>query len=90
MKSSEVGQDYYIQFRRDMCCEVVAVADTHRERYQFDYMKVIGSDEISGLEYDTVVINVLYEGTAESIKRNLIEKGIPKEKLVWKRPVLAV
>lgn len=86
----EVGQDYYIQFRRDMRCEVVAAADTHHERYQLDYMKVIGIDEIFSLEYDAVVISVLYENTAESIKRNLRKKGIPEDKLVWKRPVLAV
>lgn len=88
--AGEVGQDYYVQFRRDMRCEVVAVADMYPEHHLFDYMKVVGADEILGLEYDVIVISVLYEGIAESIKRSLLEKGIPEEKVAWKRPTLAI
>ncbi len=88
--AGEVGQDYYTQLRRDMRCELIAVTDTRYENYHLAYMNVISPAEIARYPYDAVVIAVFYEGSAGEIKRALLKQGIPAEKILWKKPDLAI
>lgn len=88
--AGEVGQDYYTQLRRDMRCEVLAVTDSRYRNYSFPYMNLISPEEILKYPYDRIVIAVLWEGIAEDIKKSLLEKGVPAEKILWKKPSLTV
>ena len=88
--AGEVGQDYYTQLRRDMRCELIAVTDTRHENYHLAYMNVISPAEIARYPYDAVVVAVFYEGSAGEIKRALLKQGIPAEKILWKKPDLAI
>ena len=47
---------------------------------------VKGPAELHPEDYDKILIAVENEGTARSIKRSLMEREIPEDKLYWKKP----
>lgn len=85
--AGKVGQDYYVQLSKYRKIDIVAWADQHFEKYQFDYRNVIGIDALSGFNFDILLIAVLSEFLADEIKRELIGVGIPESKIIWKSPV---
>ncbi|GFI17395.1 putative glycosyltransferase EpsJ [Lachnospiraceae bacterium] len=88
--AGEVGRDYFVQFRCDMHCMLVAVVDKNFERYHLKYVDVIGIDEIVSYKYDIIIIGVLYERMAEGIRKDLTAAGVSDSKIVWKKPEFAV
>lgn len=86
----EVGQDYYTQMRRDARCEVLAVTDSQHRKYPYEFMNLIAPEEIFEYPFDVIVVAVLYEGSAFSIKKWLLEKGVREENILWEKPELAI
>lgn len=69
--------------------EVTAWVDSHYELYQKQGMDVMGIQQLAGYEFDCIIIAILNERIAESIKETLVEMGIPEEKIDWvKKDVL--
>lgn len=46
-------------------------------------LDVVSPNEIIKKEYDFVIISILRERTVQSAKRDLIELGVPQEKILW-------
>ena len=82
-----VGRDYYAQFCKYRQCNIVAVMDKNYNKYHYDYVDVIGKDNLSDLEYDLILISVLQEEVALSIKSDLIGEHVPEEVIIWKKPI---
>jgi lactate dehydrogenase-like 2-hydroxyacid dehydrogenase len=84
--AGKVGKDYYAQFSKQENCNVVSWTDKNYDKYNYPYYRVKSLDETFAKDYDIVVIAVLKEQTAQSIRDELIARGIPKEKIIWKEP----
>ncbi|MDE7177479.1 MAG: glycosyltransferase [Lachnospiraceae bacterium] len=84
--AGRVGQDYYMQIRKNMQCNLLAWVDRDHNKISFDYAKVIGMEDIDGLDYDMLLIAVEKEILAEEIREELIEKGLPESKIKWIPP----
>ncbi|MBD5540892.1 MAG: glycosyltransferase [Lachnospiraceae bacterium] len=80
------GWDYYKQLRMYSQIEIVAWADKRAEELECDYMQRVTPDAVISIDYDIVLIAVIAEEVAKEISRELIEKGIPEEKILWERP----
>lgn len=81
-----VGRDYYAQLSKYEDIEIVVWADRYYKDYNYDYKKVTGKDSLADYTFDFVVLAVLEKGMAESIKEELIEMGIPENKIIWEKP----
>lgn len=46
-------------------------------------LDVVGLEDIHNYEYDYIVISVLRQGTVQSIMNDLLERGIPMQKVRW-------
>ncbi len=63
---------------------LVCWVDKQYEELQKTY-KVADPRKIKEVKFDYIIISVLREGTARSIKEELVEMGVPKEKILWIR-----
>ena len=61
---------------------LVCWADQNYEDLQ-ETMEVVAPKEILRYEYDYVVISIMRESAVQGAKRDLVELGIPREKILW-------
>lgn len=85
--AGNVGRDLYFQFSKYEKCSIVAWVDKNYQRYNFSYYNVKPVEEGLNRAFDIVIIAVLREALANSIKEELIARGVPGNKIVWKPPV---
>lgn len=85
--AGKVGISYYQQLCNDQRCKVVCLVDAHPERYQYDFIQIIKPEELININFDYVLIAVTTMATAQNITENLIKIGIPKEKIIWEKPI---
>lgn len=83
--AGSVGKDFYLQLRYRGDIKVVGWVDKNAEAYQKKSYPVMPLSEIDKLKYDYIIIAVNRSAIMEQIKKELIEGGIPEEKIVWKR-----
>lgn len=81
-----VGKDYYTQISRYTNCNIVAWVDTHPEKYDYPYIDLYGVEILDKVEFDILVIAVKERKLAEEIGRQLVSKGIKKQKILWSKP----
>lgn len=80
-----VGKDYYKSMVGENKLPVIWVDVNYLNmKEEFDVKPI---SELKNVEFDYVIIAVLYETVADEIKNNLINMGIPKEKILWEEPV---
>lgn len=84
--AGKAGQDTYAQMSQ-YGYHVVLWADRNYQTYQEKGMPVASPDEIFHMEYDLIFIAVGDETLAESIKKDLVRRGIPEEVLIWRKPM---
>lgn len=85
--AGNVGKDVYAQLSKYEFCNIVGWVDKNYQKYHYPYCTVRSSGSLSDLEYDIILIAVLKENLADSIKYELIEKGVPEERIVWNQVV---
>lgn len=85
--AGRVGKDFYLQLRYREDIKVVGWTDKDAEGYQKKGYPVKCLKEISQLKYDYMIVAVRESDMVEQIKKELMEAGIPEEKIVWKKPV---
>lgn len=85
--AGNVGKDVYAQLSKYEFCNIVGWVDKNYQKYHYPYCTVRSSDSLSYLEYDIILIAVLRENLANSIKYELIGKGVPGERIVWNQVV---
>ncbi len=82
--AGSVGQTYYYQLTRSSQYEIVAWIDKNYKDYHNAGVKKIESiDVLDFIEYDYIIIAVLSFQLAENVRRNLIDKGISENKIIW-------
>lgn len=84
--AGRVGEDYYIYLKKNMICDIVAWADTNYLKCKNGFCEIISPDTLVKMDIDIVLIAVLHEDVADEIRRALIHKGIPSEKILWYKP----
>lgn len=82
-----IGKDYYAYLSKYQDNQIVAWVDREYEKFSLDYRKIEPINTILEIEYDWLIIAVLEERTAERIRIELIDMGVPNEKIVWEKPV---
>lgn len=82
--SGKVGQSFHKQIIGNQFCTLVAWSDKEYEK-QGD---LINPKKINCLEFDYVVIAVSKEETAQEIRRELLDFGIPESKIFWEKPIV--
>lgn len=81
-----VGQNYYAQLCKYSDIDIIAWADRNYKEFHFDYKEIISKESITDQDFDLLVIAVMNESVAESIKQELICMGIPENKIIWRKP----
>lgn len=61
--------------------ELIAVADSYRYGEIINGKRIINIDEIVNYRFDYIVVAVISASTAREIRKQLVEKGIPYEKI---------
>lgn len=81
--AGNVGKDIYAQLSKYESCNIVGWVDKNYQKYAYPYCKVKSPDEINILEYDVLIIAVLRKKLADSIRQELVDKGVIEEKIIW-------
>lgn len=82
-----VGQDYYVQIKKNMSCNLQAWVDQNYQQIHFDYAQITGVESIKDLDYDVLLIAVEKAKLAEEIRGELCKEGISDSKIKWIPPV---
>lgn len=83
--AGRVGKEVYMQLK-NFGYDIIAWADKNYKYYQDKGLQIISPEEIDRFEYDLLLIAVAGEGLAEKIREELQERGLPKNKLIWRKP----
>ena len=84
--AGKVGVSYYTQLRRYRDIDIISWADKNYSNFKYDFCNI---DDISvGLanKYDYIVVAVRHEEVANRICRELQDRGVATEKLLWAEP----
>lgn len=84
--AGNIGQNYYAHICKYNVITIVAWADKNYKKFHYSYREVISKDEIMNYDFDLLIIALLDEMRAESVKRELMASGIPESKIIWKKP----
>lgn len=84
--AGKVGQNYYSHICKYPEINIVAWADKHYDNFHYDYRRVIDKESIGDYDFDVLIIAVLNESIAELIKKELMQIGIPEDKIIWRAP----
>lgn len=85
-----VGKDYYAQISRYRDCEIVAWVDKNPQKHRYPNVKVDSIDVIGSRHFDRVLIAVENQAVAEEIGCDLVQRGVPGQKIYWSKPSLYV
>ena len=82
--AGNVGKAYYYHMKQDRECQVVAWLDKNAEKIrELDFLPVEEVDSIYSKEYDYIIIAVFDEITYQAIRKELIEKRIKEDVIIW-------
>ena len=85
--AGRVGREFFLQLKNRKDIQLVGWADKDAENYQEKGYPIMHLSEVAKLKCDYVIIAVKQLAMMEEIKRELIEAGIPKNKIMWKAPI---
>lgn len=83
-----VGKSYYNSLKTAEYCEIALWADKNFKNLREQGYEVSSPEEIPKREFDYLFIAVEGKDSSESIKKELIERGISKNKIIWREPRL--
>ena len=78
-----IGNIFYSQGMADPYIDIVGIADTNAKKFTDSNINILSPKQIIGMNYDYILIAVENRDIAASIKDNLIDMGVTKEKIVW-------
>lgn len=85
--AGDIGTNYYNYVKETGCCRIVAWVDAAAAQYRKLGKNVRDIEDIFNLEYDVILIAVMSESVSQSICTDLCKRGVPKEKVIWTRPM---
>lgn len=83
--AGNVGRCFYNEVSQLSYAERLCLTDSDPQKWSED---VMNPDEAFSGDFDTVLIAVESEATAQRITEDLIKRGIPEEAIVWHAPVI--
>ena len=81
-----VGTDYWRFLQKTHYCELVAWVDREYETWQKEGKRVLPITAVQGVQYDRILIANANKKTADIIRDDLEQMGVPAEKIVWVQP----
>jgi len=81
-----VGKTFKEQLNRTKYCAVVLWVDKRFNELRKMGIRVWSPEQIKEIDYDYLVIAIESETAAQSVQKEMIQKGIPKEMIVWENP----
>lgn len=85
--AGEVGLDYYRQLKQ-FGYNVVLWVDKHCKKRDVENVEVVLPEVMLNVDFDVVFIAIERADTAELIRRDLLNMGIGKERIVWRKPYI--
>lgn len=85
--AGDVGVNYYRQIKNRNEGKLLLWVDKNYESFIDSRFEVRPVEQILDVDFDCILIAVKRKEVAESIKKELLEKGIPEEKIWWKAPI---
>lgn len=80
-----VGRDYIMQLSEYEEISIVGWVDKNAANYDYEFRRVNEVSYIQYIEWDMIIVAVLNEKIAETIKNDLVKQyGIEERKIVWK------
>lgn len=86
--AGRVGVGYYIQLKNTRNCEIVGVFDKRSDGLMVLGNRVAPPEHLLTKKFDYVLIAIREEYKADMIRNDLIEKGIAKDKIIWRHPLI--
>lgn len=83
--AGNMGKEFINQYKKIQLGCLVAWVDSSKMGQVIEDIEIIGFDDAKNLEYEYIVLAVYAESVAKEITNILIEKGIRKEKIIWKQ-----
>ena len=80
--AGHVGRVYRHQIELSKYCRLTAWADAAYSREELRQSGIVSPDSLMELDYDLIVIAIENKETVSTVKKMLIEKGIPEERIV--------
>lgn len=86
--AGHVGQIYYRQVTRSKYCEVVSVIDQKTGKRDGLDVIVKSVPEINNVSYDVIVVAILDQEVAQSVRQKLVSMGVSDHVIIWRNPVI--
>lgn len=85
--AGEIGQAYYHHIVQDGESILIAWVDKQYQKYGNENfgMDIISPDILSELEFDFIICAVWERKTAMEIKKELVNRKVPEEKILWNK-----
>lgn len=89
--AGKVGESYINELKITNYTDVVGWSDKNYETLEtYNNVKIVSPDIIKEKIFDKLLIAILDEKIAYKIRLELIEKGVPEERIVWAKPLRIV
>lgn len=86
--AGRVGFDYIRQIiKEDLCNDIMWVDKNYKNKEEYLQIKVESPEKVANENYDYVLIAVASEEMACAIKEELIQMHIPREKILFQKPI---
>lgn len=82
-----VGTDYFYYIEATGICQVTAWVDAAAEKYRKIGKNVSDIDMVMYAEYDMIILAVMDYKTAETIRTDLVAKGVKNSRILWTKPI---
>ena len=79
----DVGKDYCAEIIRYNEYKLIMAVDRDYQKYSDAFVKVGSVEDISQVEFDYILISILKEEIAMSVKDELVNSGISENKILW-------
>ena len=84
--AGDVGRSYYKMLEQSYPSKVVLWVDRQYKVLQEKGWNVSSVEQIKEASYDMILLAIRFEDNAMRIKKDLIEMGIPEDKIYWEAP----
>lgn len=81
--AGKLGQGLFNRIKKYSECQVVQWIDYNYKKFAASPFPVTGIDSIGQVEYDQLVIAIVDETIARNIRKMLVVRGVPIDKIVW-------
>jgi len=86
--AGSVGKSYINALRARKYATVVGWVDKNYEKVKvYNNIQILSPERIKEMKFDKLLIAILDERMANTIKNDLIKMGVDKSKIVWTKPV---